>query len=146
MDKVFFGGFYFPKELFQKNMETFKEGLAHSSLACEEMFEQLYEYEDKLENLMLRDSKTIYDTLSLEEQNKIRNKIRYFVLYSAKYMGAISEDIAENDVETINRLYLQKYSYFENWIYNVLVFVDGKWDERKTYSKVVELFRLLPQY
>ena len=146
MAKEFIGGFYFPAKLLQRNLDVFKEGLAHSSLSCELFFNQLYACEEELERLKENNSKERFLKLDEDSQKQIQNLVRYYVLYSARYVGAVTENFKKEDTDIINRLYEKDYKEFDKWIYNILVFNENGFDERATYRKVIELFRLLPNY
>lgn len=146
MEKEFIGGFYFPARVLKRNLDVFKEGLAHSSLSCELFFNQLYLYEEELERLKENNSKKLFQSLNKKKQEEIRNLVRFYVLYSARYLGAITENFTKEDTAIINRIYEEKYSDFDKWIYTILVFNENGFDERATYRKVIELFRILPNY
>ena len=146
MPKVFIDGFYFPEEVFHQNIEVFKEGLAHSSLSIEMIFKEVYELEEQIKLKCLKNSRETYQSLEKKEQEKITNQLRYFVIYSAMYRGIIPRGITEKDQDKINKIYEEMFSYFDNYIYNYIVFENKEYDMKATYRKVIELFQLLPNY
>lgn len=145
--KVWVGGVWFPQKIYEKNIQIFKEGLAHTSLSCEQAFESLYEYEEKINKLMVDNSEKLYNSLPDEEKEQITNQIRFFVIYSACYNGVLSGDAKDMSADEISALYLEHFEYFDRWMYRVLVFdKDKKYDERASYSNIVKLFRIAPLY
>lgn len=146
MDNTCIGGVEFPQNIYERNLNVFREGLAHSSLSCEKVFEELSDIEEKVKKLREKESLKKYSSLPIEEKEEITRLIRYFVIYSAMYARVIPGNIKENETDKITQAYYEFFPYFDEWIYEVLVFEQNGFEMKKTYQKIVELFRVLPKY
>lgn len=62
------------------------------------------------------------------------------------YARVIPGNIKENETDKITQAYYEFFPYFDEWIYEVLVFEQNGFEMKKTYQKIVELFRALPKY
>lgn len=147
-EKVLVGGYYFPKTLYNKELKRFKEGLAHSSLSCEKAFDELDECREELDSLIILDSLDTYYKQSIDNKEKIRKYLHFFIVYCASYGGIISERITSSDIDNpiVEEIYKNDFSHYDELLFDIIVFDNGIFDEKETYRNVIKYFRLYAQY
>lgn len=141
MGYVRMGGMDFPQKLFIKNINIFKEGLAHTSISCEQAFTEMFEYEDKIRSLVDLEANKRFKSLSKPNRDNINKYLVFFVLYTANYAGVIPGPINLDNYDENLKVYAENFAYLDEWIHKCIVFEQKKFDEKQTYRKIVELFK-----
>lgn len=87
MDNTCIGGVEFPQNIYERNLNVFREGLAHSSLSCEKVFEELSDIEEKVKKLKEKESLKKYSSLPNRRKGrnyKVNSIFRYLFCYVCK--------------------------------------------------------------
>lgn len=148
MGKVRIGGFEFPQKMFKKNLEIFKESLAHTSLSCERSFEELNQAEEDFKKIKEYSSnKKVYQSLPQEDKEEIDRLLKFFVNREGYRYGVINKKVETPESKENEELYNKNFSFFNNYIYNYLVFDSNKkLNQQETFKNVMELFKVIPTY
>ncbi len=103
MEKICVEGIEFSKNVYERNLNVFREGLAHSSLSCEKVFEELLDIEEKdKESIVLKDL-----------DNKIDIILSYTCPYKYLPREIFLEGVDQSTVDNSTEYFLDKIEEFK---------------------------------
>lgn len=129
---------------FEYLINRFKEAFSHASLSIEQAFNDLADIDATIESLKDEQSYLHYKTLSLSEKTIIINTVKQIIVFYQKRLGAIEENL-DGTQKQVNRIYKDRFTYFNNYILYFLKFDEnGKFDRIATLRNMEFLSYKLP--
>lgn len=144
-DGVIISGQFFSKDLFKYLLTHFNEAFSHSSLTIEKAFQELDDFDRKLNNSMDENSHKYFALLPAKKRHEIEHLLHQIIVYKGSRYGVFS-DALKGTKKQVEELYQKHFSYFDNYLSYYIVFnKNGEVNKSKTFHKIDDLFFNLPQ-
>lgn len=138
-------GHSFDSETFLFLLDKFKEAFSHSSLTIEEAFKEFDEYDLIIQTTKNDIASGIFELLSDSEKKNIIDLMHQMIVFKGKRFCVFPDEL-DNTQETVDRIYSEYFSYFDEYLPYYMVFdSNGNFDKTATFRNVDTLFLNLPQ-